>query len=89
MERAPCPPGSPNGRCVVPVFPLPNVNDQDNTWTIDGIPVTDMVATGTSPAQYDFDAINHIQVTTGGAALLEERFQERLIAGERPLLLRR
>ena len=52
-----------------PVVTTKGASAADNTWTIDGIPVTDMVATGTSPAQYDFDAINHIQVTTGGAAL--------------------
>ena len=39
----------------------------DNTWNLDGIGITDMAATGASPAYYDFDALNEIQVTTGGA----------------------
>jgi hypothetical protein len=39
----------------------------DNTWNLDGIAITDMAATGASPAYYDFDTLNEIQVTTGGA----------------------
>lgn len=46
----------------------------DNTWSIDGIPVTDMgdsvppdPATGSSPFYYDVDSFQEIAVTTGGA----------------------
>ncbi|MDE3154568.1 MAG: TonB-dependent receptor [Acidobacteriota bacterium] len=39
----------------------------DNTWNIDGIPVTDMGATGSSPTYFDFDAFKEMQVTTGGS----------------------
>jgi hypothetical protein len=39
----------------------------DNTWNIDGIPVTDMGATGSSPTYYDFDMFQEMAVTTGGA----------------------
>lgn len=39
----------------------------DNTWNLDGIAITDMAATGLSPAYYDFDTFQEIQVTTGGA----------------------
>jgi len=39
----------------------------DNTWSIDGIPVTDMAATGTTPAYYDFDMLQEMHVVTGGA----------------------
>ena len=39
----------------------------DNTWNIDGIPITDMAATGASPTYYDFDMFQEMQVTTGGA----------------------
>ncbi len=39
----------------------------DNTWTIDGIAVTDMAALGASPTYYDFDMFQEMQVTTGGA----------------------
>ncbi|MEX2272120.1 MAG: TonB-dependent receptor [Vicinamibacterales bacterium] len=38
-----------------------------NTWNIDGIPITDMAATGASPTYYDFDMFQEMQVTTGGA----------------------
>jgi hypothetical protein len=39
----------------------------DNTWNLDGIPITDMSATGSSPTYYDFDMFSEMQVTTGGA----------------------
>ena len=39
----------------------------DNTWSIDGIPVTDMSALGSSPSYYDFDMFQEIAITTGGA----------------------
>ena len=39
----------------------------DNTWNIDGIPITDMSALGSSPTYYDFDMFQEMNVTTGGA----------------------
>ncbi|HEX2443352.1 MAG TPA: TonB-dependent receptor [Vicinamibacterales bacterium] len=39
----------------------------DNTWYLDGIPITDMNALGSSPTYYDFDMFQEIQVATGGA----------------------
>ncbi len=39
----------------------------DNTWSIDGVPITDMGATGSSPSYYDFDMFQEMAVTTGGA----------------------
>src|SRR3954463_1888478 len=39
----------------------------DNTWNIDGIAVTDMAATGSTPTYYDFDMFQEMQVITGGA----------------------
>jgi hypothetical protein len=39
----------------------------ENTWNLDGIPITDMGATGASPTYYDFDMFQEMQVTTGGA----------------------
>ena len=42
-------------------------NDDNNTWNLDGIPITDMGATGASPTYYDFDMFQEMQVTTGGA----------------------
>jgi hypothetical protein len=42
-------------------------NDKDNTWSIDGVPVTDMGSTGSSAFYYDFDSFQEMAVTTGGA----------------------
>jgi hypothetical protein len=38
-----------------------------NKWTIDGVDITDMSATGASPIYYDFDMLEEMQVVTGGA----------------------
>jgi hypothetical protein len=40
----------------------------DNTWNIDGIPITDLAATGSSPTYYSFDMFQEMSVTTGGAS---------------------
>jgi hypothetical protein len=47
----------------------------DNTWSLDGVPVTDMgdsvarpeLVTGSSAFYYDFDSFQEMAVTTGGA----------------------
>ncbi|HYM22194.1 MAG TPA: carboxypeptidase regulatory-like domain-containing protein [Vicinamibacterales bacterium] len=39
----------------------------ENTWSIDGVPITDMGATGSTPTYYDFDMFQEMSVTTGGA----------------------
>ena len=39
----------------------------DGTWNIDGVNITDMGATGSSPTYYDFDMFEEIQITTGGS----------------------
>jgi hypothetical protein len=39
----------------------------DNTWNLDGIPITDMNALGSTPTYYDFDMFQEMSVTTGGA----------------------
>jgi hypothetical protein len=39
----------------------------NNKWAIDGVDITDMSATGASPMYYDFDMLQEMQVTTGGA----------------------
>jgi hypothetical protein len=39
----------------------------DNTWSIDGVPITDMGATGSTPTYYDFDMFQEMSITTGGA----------------------
>ena len=42
----------------------------DNTWNMDGIAITDMAATGSTPTYYDFDMFQEMQVTTGGADVM-------------------
>ena len=39
----------------------------DATWNLDGIPITDMAATGSTPTYYDFDMFQEMNVTTGGS----------------------
>jgi hypothetical protein len=39
----------------------------NNKWSLDGVDITDMSATGASPIYYDFDMFQEMQVTTGGA----------------------
>ncbi|MEW5982659.1 MAG: TonB-dependent receptor [Acidobacteriota bacterium] len=41
----------------------------DATWNIDGVPVTDMAATGASAFYYDFDMFQEMSVSTGGSEL--------------------
>jgi len=41
----------------------------DKVWTLDGLVITDMSATGASPDYFDFDAFQEINVTTGGGDL--------------------
>ena len=35
-------------------------------WSIDGVVITDMTATGSSPTYYDFDSFQEIEVSSGG-----------------------
>ena len=42
---------------------------EDNSWYLDGIPITDMGASGSSPFYYDFDIFEEIQFVTGGAEI--------------------
>ena len=39
----------------------------NNKWSLDGVDITDMSATGASPIYYDFDMLQEMQVVTGGA----------------------
>jgi hypothetical protein len=38
-----------------------------NTWNVDGVNITDMGATGSTPLYFDFDSFEEMQVTTGGS----------------------
>lgn len=45
----------------------PGSGGDQAVWSLDGMVMTDMAATGGSPGYYDFDAFEEIQVTTGGS----------------------
>jgi len=65
--------GSESGRQVN--FNAKGAQSTDNTWTLDGVPVTDLgdtiappeLSTGASPFYYDVDTLQEIAVRTGGA----------------------
>jgi hypothetical protein len=38
-----------------------------STWSVDGVVMTDMAALGSSPAYYDYDSFEEMQVSTGGS----------------------
>jgi hypothetical protein len=44
----------------------------NNKWSMDGVDITDMTATGASPIYYDFDMFDEIQITTGGADVTQQ-----------------
>ncbi|MDP2055608.1 MAG: TonB-dependent receptor, partial [Acidobacteriota bacterium] len=44
----------------------------NNKWSIDGVDITDMAATGASPIYYDFDMLQEMQVSTGGADVTQQ-----------------
>jgi len=45
----------------------PGSGGDQAVWSVDGVVITDMAALGSSPAYYDFDAFEEMQVTTGGS----------------------
>jgi hypothetical protein len=44
----------------------------NNKWSVDGVDITDMSATGASPIYYDFDMLEEMQVTTGGSDITQQ-----------------
>ena len=38
-----------------------------SVWSVDGVVITDMAATGGTPAYYDFDSFEEMQISTGGS----------------------
>ena len=50
-------------------FMAKGATDFDNTWTLDGVPITDMGSLNSS-AYFDFDMFEEMQVSTGGAEIL-------------------
>jgi hypothetical protein len=47
-------------------FASKGTRPQDAVWTMDGINITDMAATGASPTYYNYDNFEEIQVSTAG-----------------------
>jgi len=49
------------------VFLGQGVTDDENSFLVDGVQITDMAAIGSSPTYYDFDQFSEVQMSTGGA----------------------
>ena len=47
-------------------------NPFNNKWAVDGIDITDMAATGSSPTYYDFDAFEEMTINTGGVDVTQQ-----------------
>jgi carboxypeptidase family protein/TonB-dependent receptor-like protein len=47
-------------------FQSKGTRPQDAAWTLDGINITDMGATGASPAYFNFDNFEEVQISTAG-----------------------
>jgi hypothetical protein len=47
-------------------------NPFNNKWSLDGVDITDMSATGASPSYYDFDAFEEMTITTGGVDVTQQ-----------------
>jgi hypothetical protein len=47
-------------------------NPTNNKWSLDGVDITDMSATGASPSYYDFDAFQEITISTGGVDVTQQ-----------------
>src|SRR6185295_7309973 len=47
-------------------------NPTNNKWSLDGVDITDMSATGASPSYYDFDAFDEITINTGGVDVTQQ-----------------
>jgi hypothetical protein len=45
----------------------PGSDGDQSVWAVDGVVITDMAALGSSPAYFDFDSFEEMQVTTGGS----------------------
>src|SRR5947208_11345641 len=44
----------------------------NNKWSLDGVDITDMAATGASPTYYDFDAFEEMTIATGGVDVTQQ-----------------
>jgi Carboxypeptidase regulatory-like domain len=49
-----------------PVNVGPGASGANSSWAVDGVIVTDMAALGSTPVYCDFDALEEVEITTGG-----------------------
>jgi carboxypeptidase family protein len=49
------------------LFVGPGAQCTQAVWAVDGMVITDMAALGSSPAYYDFDSFEEMQINTGGS----------------------
>jgi hypothetical protein len=47
-------------------------NPANNKWSLDGVDITDMASTGSSPGYYDFDAFEEMTINTGGVDVTQQ-----------------
>src|SRR6185503_19729174 len=47
-------------------------NPTNNKWSLDGVDITDMAATGASPTYYDFDMFEEMSISTGGVDVTQQ-----------------
>ena len=47
-------------------------NPTNNKWSVDGVDMTDMAATGSSSFYYDFDAFQEMTINTGGVDVTQQ-----------------
>ena len=47
-------------------------NPTNNKWSLDGVDITDMSATGASPSYYDFDSFQEMTINTGGVDVSQQ-----------------
>lgn len=47
-------------------------NPTNNKWSLDGVDITDMSATGASPSYFDFDAFEEMTISTGGVDVTQQ-----------------
>jgi hypothetical protein len=53
-------------------FVAKGTRPQDAVWTMDGVAITDMTLTGSSPAYFNYDNFDAIHVSTAGQAITQQ-----------------
>jgi len=53
-------------------FATKGTRPQDAVWTLDGVAITDMALTGTSPTYFNYDNFDAIHVTTAGQPITQQ-----------------